>query len=97
MTEQDRTKERNYEPELELVWEKGGPGLVWHTDKNYWAEREQGKKYRDFPSLRLPGDDCDWKWADDWDVDYSVYYEGKSAGTIDGRQTIEIREDQERW
>lgn len=43
VTEQDRTKERNYEPELELVWEKGGPGLVWHTDKNYWHEREIGR------------------------------------------------------
>lgn len=37
-------------------------------------------------------------WADDWDVDYSVYYEGKSAGDIDSKQAVEIREDEaRRW
>ncbi|KHJ75709.1 hypothetical protein OESDEN_24675 [Oesophagostomum dentatum] len=42
VTEQDRTKPRKYEEEMEIVWEKGGPGLVWYTDKNYWDEREKG-------------------------------------------------------
>ncbi|VDP62153.1 unnamed protein product [Heligmosomoides polygyrus] len=40
------------------------------------------------------GTDCDWAWADDWDVDYSVYYEGKSAGTKDARDAVEMREDE---
>ncbi|CAD6198028.1 unnamed protein product [Caenorhabditis auriculariae] len=82
VTEQDRTKPKKYEEEMEIVWEKGGPGLVWYTDKNYWDEREKGT-------------DCDWAWADDWDVDYSVYYEGKSAAELDARHAVEIREDQE--
>ncbi|VDM62583.1 unnamed protein product [Angiostrongylus costaricensis] len=81
VTEQERIKPRKYEEEMEIIWEKGGPGLVWYTDKNYWDEREKGT-------------DCDWAWADDWDVDYSVYYEGKSAGTMDARDAIEIREDE---
>ncbi|VDM80792.1 unnamed protein product [Strongylus vulgaris] len=66
---------------MEIVWEKGGPGLVWYTDKNYWDEREKGT-------------DCDWAWADDWDVDYSVYYEGKQAGSKDARDAVEMREDE---
>ncbi|KAK6016124.1 hypothetical protein OSTOST_18396 [Ostertagia ostertagi] len=66
---------------MEVTWEKGGPGLVWFTDKNYWDEREKGT-------------DCDWAWADDWDVDYSVYYEGKSAGSKDAHDAVEIREDE---
>ncbi|KAK6046324.1 g-patch domain protein, partial [Cooperia oncophora] len=86
VTEQDRIKPRKYEEEMEIIWEKGGPGLVWYTDKNYWDEREKGT-------------DCDWAWADDWDVDYSVYYEGKSAGSKDAqkkkkKRLFEIREDE---
>ncbi|VDO30626.1 unnamed protein product [Haemonchus placei] len=81
VTEQDRIKPRKYEEEMEVTWEKGGPGLVWFTDKNYWDEREKGT-------------DCDWAWADDWDVDYSVYYEGKSAGSKDAHDAVEIREDE---
>lgn len=80
VTEQDRAKPRKYEEEMEVTWEKGGPGLVWYTDKNYWDEREKGT-------------DCDWAWADDWDVDYSVYYEGKSAGDMDAKAAIEMRND----
>ncbi|KAL6742319.1 hypothetical protein Aduo_015478 [Ancylostoma duodenale] len=83
VTEQDRTKPRKYEEEMEIVWEKGGPGLVWYTDKNYWDEREKGT-------------DSDWAWADDWDVDYSVYYEGKAVGSKDARDAVEMREDDER-
>ncbi|CAL2045710.1 unnamed protein product [Caenorhabditis brenneri] len=81
VTEQDRAKPRKYEEEMEVTWEKGGPGLVWYTDKNYWDEKEKGT-------------DCDWAWADDWDVDYSVYYEGKSAGDMDARAAIEMRNDE---
>ncbi|ULT90770.1 hypothetical protein L3Y34_008822 [Caenorhabditis briggsae] len=81
VTEQDRTKPKKYEEEMEVTWEKGGPGLVWYTDKNYWDETEKGT-------------DCDWAWADDWDVDYSVYYEGKSAGDMDARAAIEMKNDE---
>lgn len=81
VTEQDRAKPRKYEDEMEVTWEKGGPGLVWYTDKNYWDEREKGT-------------DCDWAWADDWDVDYSVYYEGKSAGDMDAKAAVEMRNDE---
>ncbi|CAJ0582515.1 unnamed protein product, partial [Mesorhabditis spiculigera] len=83
VTEQDRTKEKKFEQEMEVVWEKGGPGLVWNMDKEYWDEREKGT-------------DCDWMWADDWDVDYSVYYEGKMAGDKDARDCVEIRDDEAR-
>ncbi|EFO98899.1 hypothetical protein CRE_19716 [Caenorhabditis remanei] len=81
VTEQDRIKPKKYEEEMEVTWEKGGPGLVWYTDKNYWDEQEKGT-------------DCDWAWADDWDVDYSVYYEGKSAGDMDARAAVEMRNDE---
>lgn len=80
ITEQDRTKPKKYEEELEVVWEKGGPGLVWYTDTFYWNETEQGT-------------DTDWKWADDWDVDYSVYYD-KPGCSLDAKQAVEIREDE---
>ena len=36
VTEQERNKERIYEEEMEVVWEKGGPGIVWYTDAQYW-------------------------------------------------------------
>ncbi|VDM49790.1 unnamed protein product [Toxocara canis] len=79
VTEQERTKPKKYEEEIEVTWEKGGPGLVWYTDTFYWNQIEQG-------------DDCDWKWADDWDVDYSIYYD-RADGTLDAKQAVEIRKD----
>ena len=39
---QGRTKERLYENELEVKWEKGGSGLVFYTDAAYWDELEGG-------------------------------------------------------
>lgn len=36
VTEQERNKERIYEEEMEVVWEKGGPGIVWYTDAQFW-------------------------------------------------------------
>ena len=59
ITEQERTKERLYEEEEEVVWEKGGPGLVWYTDACLWKEAEG---------------DFDEQTTDDWDVDYGVYF-----------------------
>ncbi|VDM97399.1 unnamed protein product [Thelazia callipaeda] len=76
VTEQERTKHRKYEQEQEVTWEKGGPGLVWYTDAFFWKELEEGT-------------DSDWKWADDWDVDYSIYYDQKD-GDLDAKQALEI-------
>ncbi len=41
--ERERNKERLYEEELEIVWEKGGPGIVWYTDASYWHEQDGGR------------------------------------------------------
>lgn len=42
MTSQERSKERLFEEEIELKWEKGGSGLVFYTDAQYWQEEEGG-------------------------------------------------------
>lgn len=38
----ERNKERCFEEEMEVVWEKGGSGIVWYTDAQYWKEKEGG-------------------------------------------------------
>ncbi|XP_037089857.1 G patch domain-containing protein 3-like isoform X2 [Pollicipes pollicipes] len=76
VTSQDRTKERLYEEEIELVWEKGGPGLVWYTDAVYWDQ--------------LQGD-FDERTADDWDVDMAVYEPGAGPGDMDAREARQMR------
>lgn len=43
MTRQERTSERLFEEEIELKWEKGGSGLVFYTDAQFWQEEEGGK------------------------------------------------------
>lgn len=53
-----------FEEEIELKWEKGGCGLVFYTDAQYWDEKEG---------------DFDEKTTDDWDVDMSVYYDQSKA------------------
>ena len=58
---QGRTKERLFENEIELKWEKGGSGLVFYTDAAYWDS--------------LSGD-FDEQTADDWDIDMSIYEKG---------------------
>ncbi|KAM9309130.1 G patch domain-containing protein 3 [Pholidichthys leucotaenia] len=75
VTSQERTKERLFEEEIELKWEKGGSGLVFYTDAQYWQEEEG---------------DFDEQTADDWDVDMSVYYE-KDGGDMDARDYIGMR------
>lgn len=64
---------------LQVTWEKGGSGLVWYTDSFFWNE--------------LEGTDTDWKWVDDWDVDYSIYYDQKT-GDLDAKQSVGMMEDQ---
>uniref|UniRef100_A0A8C0GRP5 G-patch domain containing 3 n=1 Tax=Chelonoidis abingdonii TaxID=106734 RepID=A0A8C0GRP5_CHEAB len=78
VTSQERTEERLYEEEIELKWEKGGSGLVFYTDAQYWQE-EQG--------------DFDEQTADDWDVDMSIYYD-KDGGDKDARDAIQMRLEQ---
>ena len=41
----ERNKERLYESEMEIVWEKGGPGIVWYTDAQFWDELEGRKSF----------------------------------------------------
>ena len=77
VTAQGRCKERLFEEEIELNWEKGGSGLVFYTDAQFWKEHD-GEN------------DFDMETADDWDVDMSVYYE-KGAGDQDARDSADIR------
>ncbi|XP_074642547.1 G patch domain-containing protein 3-like [Tubulanus polymorphus] len=77
---QERNKERLFEEEIELKWEKGGSGLVFYTDAQYWQEKEG---------------DFDEQTADDWDIDMSVYYE-KNAGDKDARDIMMMRREQNR-
>nr|XP_033809649.1 G patch domain-containing protein 3 [Geotrypetes seraphini] len=80
VTDQERTKERLFEEEIELKWEKGGSGLVFYTDAQFWQE-EQG--------------DFDEQTADDWDVDMSIYYD-QDAGDKDSRDFLQMRLEQKR-
>ena len=41
MISQGRTRERVFEEELEVVWEKGGSGLVFYTDAAHWRSLEE--------------------------------------------------------
>lgn len=71
----ERNKERLYEEKIELKWEKGGSGLVFYTDAQYWKQLEG---------------DFDEQTTDDWDVDMSEYQESGS-GDKDARDFIRMR------
>ena len=43
---QERTKERLFEEDLEVVWEKGGSGLVFYTDASHWDQQDGGKSMK---------------------------------------------------
>ncbi|XP_030847552.1 G patch domain-containing protein 3 [Strongylocentrotus purpuratus] len=75
ITSQGRTKERLFEEEIELKWEKGGSGLVFYTDAAFWDAQEG---------------DFDEKTSDDWDVDMSIYYD-KHGGDKDERDSLDMR------
>ncbi|XP_058409316.1 G patch domain-containing protein 3 [Diceros bicornis minor] len=75
VTGQERTTERLFEEEIELKWEKGGSGLVFYTDAQFWQEEEG---------------DFDEQTADDWDVDMSVYY-NRGGGDKDARDSVQMR------
>ncbi|XP_043848098.1 G patch domain-containing protein 3 [Dromiciops gliroides] len=78
VTNQERTAERLFEQEIELKWEKGGSGLVFYTDAQYWQEEEG---------------DFDEQTADDWDVDMSIYYD-QDGGDKDARDSVQMRLEQ---
>lgn len=42
VTNQGRCEERLFEEKIELKWEKGGSGLVFYTDAQYWKEEQGG-------------------------------------------------------
>ncbi|XP_073420000.1 G patch domain-containing protein 3 [Dendrobates tinctorius] len=75
VTSQERSKERLYEEEIELKWEKGGSGLVFYTDAQLWQEQEG---------------DFDEQTADDWDVDMSEYYD-PGTGDKDAKDFLKMR------
>ncbi|XP_006883537.1 PREDICTED: G patch domain-containing protein 3 [Elephantulus edwardii] len=75
VTRQERTTERLFEEEIELKWEKGGSGLVFYIDAQFWQEEEG---------------DFDEQTADDWDVDMSVYYD-RDGGDKDARDSVQMR------
>ncbi|NXN95768.1 GPTC3 protein, partial [Rhinopomastus cyanomelas] len=74
VTKQDRTEERLFEEEIELKWEKGGSGLVFYTDAQYWQQQNG---------------DFDEQTADDWDVDMSIYYD-RDGGDKDARDSVRM-------
>jgi len=76
LEQQDGTKEKAFEEEIELVWEKGGSGLNFYTDAQYWKSLEG---------------DFDERNTDDWDVDMSVYYEKDTTHDKDTLDTVEMR------
>uniref|UniRef100_A0A2K5M333 G-patch domain containing 3 n=1 Tax=Cercocebus atys TaxID=9531 RepID=A0A2K5M333_CERAT len=78
VTGQERTTEQLFEEEIELKWEKGGSGLVFYTDAQFWQEEEG---------------DFDEQTADDWDVDMSVYYD-RDGGDKDARDSVQMRLEQ---
>ncbi|NXX33474.1 GPTC3 protein, partial [Nicator chloris] len=74
VTQQQRVRERLFEEEIELKWEKGGSGLVFYTDAQFWQEQDG---------------DFDEQTADDWDVDMSIYYD-KAGGDKDARDSVQM-------
>lgn len=54
VTSQERSKERLYEEEIELKWEKGGSGLVFYTDAQFWHEEEGGTIGKQFWLKKCP-------------------------------------------
>lgn len=76
VTSQERTKERLFEEEIELKWEKGGSGLVFYTDAAFWKQQEAA--------------DFDEETADDWDVDMEIY-DDPDGGDKDARDLLQMR------
>ncbi|GFS71919.1 g patch domain-containing protein 3 [Nephila pilipes] len=73
---QERNKERLFEEKIELKWEKGGSGLVFYTDAQYWDAKEG---------------DFDAKTSDDWDIDMRVYEGSALDSDKDMRDLIRMK------
>ena len=64
---------------MEVVWEKGGSGLVFYTDASHWHNLEGGERvwyqlhYYDVQCLTDFDEQCSKE--DDWDVDTAPYYD----------------------
>jgi len=76
LEQQEGTKEKAFEEEIEQVWEKGRSGLNFYTDAQYWKSLEG---------------DFDERTTDDWDVDMTVYYEKDTTHDKDTLDTVEMR------
>ncbi len=76
ISQQPGTKERLFEEEMEVTWDKGSSGLVFYTDAQVWKEMEG---------------DFDERTTDDWDVDMSVYYDDTERADKDARDGLDAR------
>lgn len=74
------TKERAFESEVELTWEKGGSGLVFYTDQAYWKSRNSD------------GDIFDEEGFTQWDQDNSAFYD-PDGGDKDAQDFIDMQKD----
>jgi len=75
LNDQPGTKDRLFEDKMEVTWEKGGSGLVFYTDAQFWKEAEAQEEAED---------------ADDWDVDTSEY-EQPGTGDKDAQDAASMR------
>ena len=75
LADQPGTKERLFEENMEVTWDKGSSGLVFYTDAQYWKEVEGQWEAED---------------VDDWDVDTSEY-ENPGSGDKDARDAADMR------
>ncbi|GFV52970.1 g patch domain-containing protein 3 [Trichonephila clavipes] len=78
---QERNKERLFEEKIELKWEKGGSGLVFYTDAQYWDAKEG---------------DFDAKTSDDWDIDMRVYEGPALDSDKDMRDFVRMKLEEKR-
>jgi len=76
------TKERSFESEIELTWEKGGSGLVFHTDQAYWKEIDN-----------FDGDIFDEEGFNQWGLDNSAFYD-PHGGDKDANDFVNLTRDQ---
>jgi len=72
------TKERAFEADIELTWEKGGSGLVFYTDQAYWKEKTSD------------GDIFDEEGFVQWDQDNSAFYD-PHGGDKDAKDFVNMQ------
>eukprot|EP00301_Raphidiophrys_heterophryoidea_P020713 c5333_g1_i1.p1 GENE.c5333_g1_i1~~c5333_g1_i1.p1 ORF type:complete len:276 (+),score=62.03 c5333_g1_i1:49-828(+) len=69
-----------FEEEMEIVWDKGGSGLVFHTDDAYW-EAQRG--------------DLDEQWADGFEIDGFQKQDSNNSQTHDPTSTQDHQQQQQ--